>query len=146
MLFIFNVRDPATNSLDVRDKVVDDNSHNDGVSLDNMPINETEPTSPSIHLNNHIHNHSHSHSFHYYNWTSLREVNGLLNEDIVMIVASTGQDSGAFFRDRIIPSTRTWMLLLKHVFVVIEDTNEARFNFRHSRRHAQQKNTAATLH
>ena len=107
MLFILNVRDPATNSLDVRDKVVDDNSHNDGVSLDNMPINETEPSSTSIHLNNHnhsrshsnnhnhIHNHNHSNSFHYNNWQSLREVDGLLNEDNVL--TSTGKDCARGF-------------------------------------------------
>lgn len=100
--------------------------------LNKMSNNEQIKTSP-IYFNDHTQwkNHIHNISLHPQPWMLLREINGLRNEDIVMVVASTGKNHGAYFRDRIVPSSRTWMKLLANVFIVIEDTHEVRFNLRH---------------
>jgi hypothetical protein len=54
-----------------------------------------------------------------------------LNDEIVMIITSTGVGNHKFIRDRIIPSARTWMKHLANVFVILEDTFEVRFAMRH---------------
>ena len=51
---------------------------------------------------------------------TLDTVKGLSTDNVVMMIASTGTSNGKYFRDRIIPSARTWMRFLKHVFVIIE--------------------------
>lgn len=58
---------------------------------------------------------------------------GLLNEEVVFLVTSSGREGGKYLRNRIIPSSRTWMKLLRNVFVVIEDSEESRFSLRHCR-------------
>lgn len=58
------------------------------------------------------------------------EVDGLRNDEVAVLITSTAKESGAFIRDRIIPSARTWMQDFMHVFVVIEDTFEVRFQMR----------------
>ena len=60
----------------------------------------------------------------------LREVNGLRNSDVVFLIISTWARNGYYYRTRIIPAARTWMRLLAHVFVIIEDTVDARLAFR----------------
>ena len=50
----------------------------------------------------------------------------LANDEIVMIVRSTYKKHGMYMRDRIIPSSRTWMRGLINVFVILEDTFEVR--------------------
>lgn len=50
----------------------------------------------------------------------LKEVKGLLPENVIVMIASTGNNNGKYFRDRIIPSARTWMRYLPHVFVIVE--------------------------
>jgi hypothetical protein len=42
------------------------------------------------------------------------------NEEVIMIVSSTFVENGKYMRDRIIPSSRTWMKLLKNVYVIVE--------------------------
>ena len=50
----------------------------------------------------------------------------LANDEVVMIIRSTYKKHGMYMRDRIIPSSRTWMRGLINVFVVLEDTFEVR--------------------
>ena len=52
--------------------------------------------------------------------------NRLANDEVVMIIRSTYKKHGMYMRDRIIPSSRTWMRGLINVFVVLEDTFEVR--------------------
>lgn len=74
-----------------------------------------------IHANKHG-NHSREH---------LLLVNGLKNEDIVMMITSTAKGCGYYLRNRVIPSSRTWMKLLINVYVIIEDNPAVRFMMRH---------------
>ena len=68
-------------------------------------------------------------------WMVLEEVDGLKNEDVVMLVTSTYAQEFRFLRERftsfnlmlfssflfrIIPSSRTWMRMLANVFVSVE--------------------------
>lgn len=64
-------------------------------------------------------------------WMTYYEVNGLKNQDIVIIITSTAVGDGRYLRQRIIQSARTWAKLLANVFVVLEDSTESRFYFRH---------------
>lgn len=64
------------------------------------------------------------------NWKSLREVNGLKNKEVAILVHSTWADNGRYFRERVYPSIRTWMKHVSHVFVIIEDNANARLAFR----------------
>ena len=57
---------------------------------------------------------------------------------------SSSTQNGALFRTRIIPSSRTWMRDLTHVYVTLEDTFEARLLFRHCRRTEGPRHTAFT--
>lgn len=66
-----------------------------------------------------------SHEDHH--WKSLLEIDGLQNEQIVFAVTSTTP----LIRERIIPSSRTWMRMLKQVFVIVEDNVDTRFLLRH---------------
>lgn len=54
-----------------------------------------------------------------------------MNDEIVMIVTSTGKNSQHYIRERIIASARTWMKDLANVYVILEDTFEVRFSMRH---------------
>jgi hypothetical protein len=54
-----------------------------------------------------------------------------MNDEIVMLVTSTGKESQHFIRSRIIASARTWMKDLANVYVILEDTFEVRFSMRH---------------
>ncbi len=47
-------------------------------------------------------------------------VEGLNIDEIVIVISSTGKKEGQWFKDRILPSARTWMRLLPHVFVILE--------------------------
>lgn len=64
-------------------------------------------------------------------WEILGEVNGLKNEDVAILVLSTGVDDEAYLRDRIIPSSRTWMKFFANVFVIEEDNFKQRTVLRH---------------
>lgn len=68
---------------------------------------------------------------HSHPWELLKEVDGLLNDDVVMVVASTGNKELKYFRDRVIPSSRTWLRFFKNAFVIEEDTPTIRFLMRH---------------
>ena len=63
-------------------------------------------------------------------WVSIRKINGLKNSEVAFLVISSWVNNGQLYRDRIIPAARTWMRLALHVFVVIEDTADARLAFR----------------
>jgi hypothetical protein len=71
-----------------------------------------------------------SSSFRTLSWMNYYEVDGLINQDIVMIITSTATSDGKYLRQRVIQSARTWVRLLKNVFVVMEDSVESRFYFR----------------
>lgn len=64
-------------------------------------------------------------------WEIIGEVNGLKNEDVAILVLSTGRDDESYLRDRIIPSARTWMRFFANVFVVEEDSFKQRTVMRH---------------
>ena len=65
------------------------------------------------------------------NRSFLREVDGLQNSQVTVVITSTASKNNEYLRSRIIPSIRTWMKDFINVFVIIEDTTEVRFNFRH---------------
>eukprot|EP01038_Epipyxis_sp_PR26KG_P006280 gene6280-8648_t len=79
-------------------------------------------------------------------WRVLEVVDNLKNDDVVIVVASTGTNHGAFHRERIIASTRTWMRFFAHVFVVTEDTFETRFALRHCHIKEHSEFTSFTCH
>lgn len=92
-------------------------------------VNNTEAVIDHINYQKiHYHqlsNHSHSH------WRDdiqgfIHQTDGLLNQDVVMIITSTI----GYMRQRIIPSIRTWMRLFMHVFIVLEDTADIRLQMR----------------
>ena len=64
-------------------------------------------------------------------WKVVSEIDGLKNEEVAMFLLGTGAKEYVYMRERIIPSSRTWMRLLKNVFVVVEDTFDVRFAMRH---------------
>ena len=64
-------------------------------------------------------------------WKQYENVNGLWNRDVVMVVTTTVHFGGRYLRERILPSLRTWMRLFMNVFIIIEDTADTRFYFRH---------------
>ena len=58
-------------------------------------------------------------------------VNGLNNSDVSFLIISSWFENGRLFRERTIPAMRTWMRMAANVFVIIEDTVDARLAFRH---------------
>ena len=70
---------------------------------------------------------AHPHHHHKKAWMVLEEVNGLRNEDVVMVVSST--TIKGYLQSRIIPSARTWMRFFANVFVIVEGKNEYLFFF-----------------
>ena len=63
-------------------------------------------------------------------WRDMRTVNGLKNNNVAFMLISSFVDNGRLYRQRIIPAARTWMRLAANVFVIIEDTIDARMAFR----------------
>eukprot|EP01036_Dinobryon_divergens_P033772 gene33772-43641_t len=61
----------------------------------------------------------------------LKEVDGLLNSQVTVVITSTAVRTNEYLRSRIVPSIRTWMKDFVNVYVIIEDTTEVRFDFRH---------------
>jgi transcription initiation factor IIE alpha subunit len=53
---------------------------------------------------------------------------------VAVFITSTGAKHGIYHRDRIIPSSRTWMRQLYNIYVILEDTFELRHSFRHCKR------------
>jgi hypothetical protein len=62
--------------------------------------------------------------------SSRRKPRAVTPNNVVVIVTSTGGGGGQYLRQRIIPSARTWMAMLPHVYVILEDTFELRYDFR----------------
>ena len=58
-------------------------------------------------------------------------VNGLNNSDVSFLIISSWFENGRLFRERTIPAMRTWMRMAANVFIIIEDTVDARLAFRH---------------
>lgn len=65
------------------------------------------------------------------NWKDIRIINGFDNADVAVLVMSSWGKGGTYYHNRVIPASRTWMRLLAHVFVIIEDNPLARLEFRH---------------
>ena len=63
-------------------------------------------------------------------WKNVREINGFKNREMIILIHSTWAGNGKYYRDRVIPSIRTWMRLTSHAFVMIEDNANARLAFR----------------
>lgn len=74
----------------------------------------------------HVNHHEHMN----HTWESLAEVNGLKNQDVVFVLTSTAKSNAGFLRERIMPSSRTWMRLIANAYVIIEDTIDVRFLMR----------------
>jgi hypothetical protein len=64
----------------------------------------------------------------------LEIVDGLRNQEVAVFITSTGAKHGVYLRDRIMPSSRTWMRQLYNIYVILEDTFELRHSFRHCKR------------
>ena len=60
-----------------------------------------------------------------------KEVNGLQNSEVAVMITSTGSRTNEYLRSRIVPSIRTWMKDFVNVYVILEDTTDIRFAFRH---------------
>ena len=73
----------------------------------------------------------HHNSTHPHPWQILAEVNGVKNQDVAILVLSTGKDDESYLRDRILPSARTWMRFFANVFVIEEDNFKQRTVLRH---------------
>lgn len=82
------------------------------------------------HLHDLYHNRS-KQSLRYIQWNTYEVVNGFRNQDLLIIITTTAVNNGQYLRERIIPSSRTWMRLLVNVIVIIEDTVDSRFYLRH---------------
>lgn len=80
---------------------------------------------PYDHWKHHMHNSS-RHQL----WKLLETVDGFKNEDMAIVVMSTTTNHEAYFRDRIIPSTRTWMKFFANVFIIVEDNFHTRLLMR----------------
>eukprot|EP01034_Spumella_vulgaris_P040761 gene40761-50437_t len=52
---------------------------------------------------------------------ALEVVDGLRNEDVVMMVTSSEVNNFHYLRARILPGARTWMRMFANVLIVIED-------------------------
>jgi len=87
---------------------------------------------PAEYYHDLIYNYSHSHLEPA--WMILHTVDGFKNEEVVLLVTSSASKGAKLLRERIIGSSRTWMRYFAHVFVIIEDTFEARFAMRHCER------------
>ena len=64
-------------------------------------------------------------------WHVLKPYHLVLPSQVAFLIISSVHQNGRFYRERIIPSARTWMRLAPHVFVVVEDTVDARLALRH---------------
>eukprot|EP00601_Ochromonadales_sp_CCMP2298_P004729 CAMPEP_0173191912 /NCGR_PEP_ID=MMETSP1141-20130122/13142_1 /TAXON_ID=483371 /ORGANISM="non described non described, Strain CCMP2298" /LENGTH=506 /DNA_ID=CAMNT_0014116141 /DNA_START=33 /DNA_END=1553 /DNA_ORIENTATION=+ len=70
-------------------------------------------------------NREHTHA-----WKQYAVVDGLRNEEVVMVVTSTSTHGEKLLRERIMASSRTWMRMFANVVVVIEDSFPIRFAMR----------------
>lgn len=66
-----------------------------------------------------------------FNRSHWKEVDGLQNSQVTVVITSTAVRTNEYLRSRIVPSIRTWMKDFVNVYVIIEDTTEVRFDFRH---------------
>lgn len=74
----------------------------------------------------------------------MQKVNGLHNSDVTFLIISSWFENGRLFRERVIPAMRTWMRLAANVFIILEDTVDARLAFRHC--HHNQHDSITAFH
>jgi hypothetical protein len=92
----------------------------------------SKPDGPSVDRNHASHHPRHAGGHHLKNSSELaHDVDGLKNEDVTVLVASTSSADFLYQFSRIIPSSRTWMRQFANVFVMLEDTAQVRYALRH---------------